>query len=87
MSRIRKKESKVERSCASKRMKMNARATSWVTHGGETFFLQKKKNNTILSQTCAMHSQSLALHKLQTHTLTENVQKNSARANHTDTAN
>ena len=42
MSRIKKRETKVDRSCASKRMKMNARATSWVTHGDETTFLQRQ---------------------------------------------
>ena len=39
---MRKGESKVERSCARKKMKMNARATSWVTHGDETFFLHRQ---------------------------------------------
>ena len=38
MSRIKKRETKVERSRASKRVKMNARATSWVTHGDGTYF-------------------------------------------------
>ena len=43
MSRIRKRETKVERSCANMDgMWMNARATSWVTHGEETIFLQRQ---------------------------------------------
>ena len=42
MSRMRKRKTKVERSCASKRIKMNASATSWVTHGDETKFLQRQ---------------------------------------------
>ena len=61
MSRISKTE--MECSCASKRLKMNARATSWVTM---KLFCPTTQP---LSQTCALHSQSLALHKLQTHTL------------------
>ena len=40
--KMKKRETKVERSCASKKMKMNARATSWVAHGDETIFLQRQ---------------------------------------------
>ena len=36
--RLRDRKTKMECSCASKRMKMNPRATSWVTHGDEIYF-------------------------------------------------
>ena len=40
--RLRNSETEMERSCAGKRMKMNARATSWVTCGDEIYFVRQR---------------------------------------------
>ena len=57
----RERETKVERSCANKRMKMNARATSWVTHGDEIYFV--RQHNPWAMHECAT-SENKSLHHL-----------------------
>ena len=39
--RLSNKKTEVERSRASKKMKMNMRAASWVTHGDEIYFVRQ----------------------------------------------
>ena len=64
---------------------MNARATSWVTRGYETIFLQRQHDLEPIMR--VVFSKSGTSQVTNSHASTENVQKNSARPNHTDIAN
>ena len=46
--RLRNKKTEIECSCASKRLKMNARATSWVAHGDEIYLVRQHNLEPIM---------------------------------------